>query len=261
MIADKNFVKNTDLVKAFKGFTLTEKGNVAELELSQAYFDKTMVADMKKAFEYLEDESKARFLVLKGRNGVFSKGLNYSNFHDGKSVDISDSGRWEKIIEGVQKLTKTTIAVIDGVCEGAGIQLALACDHRIASTASVFLHTEINYGYLPGCTIMQLGKYCGAGRILELLLTGCAYTADQAKSYGIINDCAEDLDGILQNRIRQYSKIDVRLNQLTRRLAREAFEMPYNNFIGCYQAAQYQAIIHKNEDPSLCAAEDGARAE
>ncbi|VAX10582.1 hypothetical protein MNBD_GAMMA25-300 [hydrothermal vent metagenome] len=232
----------------YKRLQLIKTGKIAEINLCANHFDKLMISEMHQALEFISDETDIRFLIISGRDGVFSKGINFHKFFNAKMVNVADFNRWEKLTYFVQNLNVVTIALIDGVCNGAGIQLALACDLRIASKESVFSHDEIDHGFLPGSYVMQLGKYCGIGRIHELLQSGCSYTAEQAKEMGVINDAVDDLSLAMELRIEQYSKLNIRLHNLTRRLVREAFEMPYNDFLGCCQAAQHQAIVNNKDE-------------
>ncbi len=224
----------------YKTLKLIEQDDMAQITFDQPNLDVEMIAELKQVLEYLEDESNSHFLLLRGQNGVFCNGLKFDNIEEAILVDIN---RWEKVVKMVQNINKLTVAVIDGICSGAGIHLALACDLRIASDSSVFSHNELSVGFLPGSTVMQLGKYCGLGRTMELLQTGASYSAMQAVEMGIINYCASDVQKETYKRINQYSQFNPKLHHLTRRLVREAFEMSDSDFLGCCQAAQHQAII------------------
>ena len=78
--------------------------------------------------------------------------------------------------------------MVDGFCLGGGMELAMACDLRVASDRSRFGQPEINLGILPGAGGTQrLPRLAGEGRALELMLTGRMIDAAEAERYGIVN--------------------------------------------------------------------------
>ncbi|MCF6362171.1 MAG: enoyl-CoA hydratase/isomerase family protein [Gammaproteobacteria bacterium] len=227
---------------------LDEHDDFSEITLIQPSIDKVMISELRDIIEYLYDESSSKILIFKGDNKVFCQGLKVKVNDD---IDLAEINRWEKLVKFIHNINKMTIAAIDGICFGAGIQLALSCDLRIATSKSVFSHNEVISGFLPGSTIMQLGKYCGIGRTLELLQTGEVYSADKAKSMGIINVCTDNLEDELKCRVNQYKTQNPKLYSLTRRLVWESYEMPENDFLGCCLAAQHQALLMSKETNNL----------
>jgi enoyl-CoA hydratase len=79
--------------------------------------------------------------------------------------------------------------MINGFCLGGGMELALACDLRIASDAAKLGQPEINLGIIPGGGGTQrLTRLVGEGKAMELILTGDIIDAAQAKTIGLVND-------------------------------------------------------------------------
>lgn len=236
-----------------KYFNLIESGDVATVEIFPSTrggrFNKDAILEISRLFEYLDDHSDFRFVILKGAEGTFSEGLECNLFDGNKRIDINGFNQWESVIRNLQNIRKITVAVVDGLCAGAAIQLILACDMRIVSQRSSFLHGEMEDGHLPGNLIMQLGKYCGLGRALELVQSGKAYTAEQAQTLGIINEChaPAELDAAVDAKIVSYKNTNLEMHFLARRLLRESYEMSHEDFIGCYLAAQHRALSLENK--------------
>ena len=87
--------------------------------------------------------------------------------------------------------------MIDGFCLGGGLEIAMACDLRIASDRSKLGQPEINIGIIPGAGGTQrLTRLIGEGRAMEMILTGRMITAQEAYDYGILNFVypSEDLE-------------------------------------------------------------------
>lgn len=246
-----------------KYFQFIESGDVATVGIPRSMpggrFNKDAILEMRHLFEYLDDHTGLRFIVIKGVEGTFSEGLECNLFDGNKRIDINGFNQWEGVIRNLQNIRKITIAVVDGLCAGAAIQLILACDLRIVSHRSSFLHGEMGGGHLPGNLIMQLGKYCGLGRALELVQSGKSYSAEQAQTLGIINEChaSSELKATVENILISYKNTNLEMHYLARRLLRESYEMSHEDFLGCYLAAQHRALSmeerqEKQRESSAC---------
>jgi enoyl-CoA hydratase len=99
--------------------------------------------------------------------------------------------RLPTIFEAIDRCPKPVIAAVNGFCLGGGMELALACDLRIASTNAKFGQPEVNLGIIPGGGGTQrLPRIVGLGRALRLILTGDMITADEALTLGLIEEIA-----------------------------------------------------------------------
>lgn len=100
-------------------------------------------------------------------------------------------------IDRVARVTKPVIAAIHGYCLGGGLELALACDIRIAARGSVFGLPETGLGLIPGGGGTQrLPRVIGLGRALDLMLTGDHIDADQALVMGLVSRLTQDQDSL-----------------------------------------------------------------
>lgn len=89
-------------------------------------------------------------------------------------------------------VVKPTIAAIDGFCVAGGLELALACDIRIATPNARFGLPEVRWGIIPGGGGTQrLGKIVGLGVAMRMILTGDEISADAAMSCGLVTDLVE----------------------------------------------------------------------
>jgi len=102
-----------------------------------------------------------------------------------------EMSRGQDAFWALEHLTKPTIAAIAGAARGAGAELALACDLRIADESTVFSHPEVDLGWMPshGATA-RLSKIVGRSRALEILLSGKEVRALDALRLGIVNHLA-----------------------------------------------------------------------
>lgn len=88
----------------------------------------------------------------------------------------------------IEEYEKPTIAAINGFALGGGLELALACDIRVASVNAKLGLPELNLGIMPGAGGTQrLSRIVGKGRAMELVLTGDIIGAEQAERIGLIS--------------------------------------------------------------------------
>lgn len=96
--------------------------------------------------------------------------------------------RGQHVLDLIENLGKPVIAAINGYALGGGCELAMACTLRIAADTAKLGQPEINLGIIPGYAGTQrLSRLIGAGRALELLLTGEQITAQEAHRLGLVN--------------------------------------------------------------------------
>lgn len=135
--------------------------------------------------EDLALDSAVRAVVITGLGSASPSG-NELDRPDGveQSLDLSLAG-------AVAGLDRPTIAVLDGLVSGQGLELALACDLRLASENTQLALDQLARGQMPADGGSQrLPRLIGPGRALDMLLTGRAVPADQALDWGLVNRIA-----------------------------------------------------------------------
>ena len=98
----------------------------------------------------------------------------------------------QRLYTRLEELDIQVIAMINGLCLGAGCEIALACDIRIASHSAKFGQPEIKLGIMPGGGGTQrLTQLVGPGKAKELIFTGDIIDADEAAGIGLVNRVVE----------------------------------------------------------------------
>jgi enoyl-CoA hydratase/carnithine racemase len=91
------------------------------------------------------------------------------------------------VYERLAELPQPTLAAIHGYCLGGGLELALACDFRVAEESAVFGFPEVSLGILPSSGgVHRLVRAVGPSRAKELILLRPRFRADEAKEYGLL---------------------------------------------------------------------------
>jgi enoyl-CoA hydratase len=137
----------------------------------------------------LDADQQIRVIVIRGegRRG-FCAGADIKESR-GQETSIEVRRRMEdaRWLESLDRVAKPIIAAIHGFCMGGGLELALACDIRIAAPDAVFSLPETGLGLIPGGGGTQrLPRIVGLGRALDMLLTGDRIGAEEARRIGLV---------------------------------------------------------------------------
>ncbi|HYR43974.1 MAG TPA: enoyl-CoA hydratase-related protein [Terriglobia bacterium] len=174
--------------------------------------------EMLHALDSLEREPQSRVLILTGAGDkAFIAGADINEFEGRTALTQREAMKGMRIFTAIEEFPKPVIAMINGFCLGGGLEVALACDIRIASDTARLGQPEINLGIIPGGGGTQrLTRLVGEGKAMELILTGDAIDAAHAKEIGLVNEvvAAGDLRGrvvSLASRIAEKSPVALRM--------------------------------------------------
>jgi len=222
-----------------------ETDGIATVTLSRAGGNRIsmrMVRELTAVCDHLEDTSDARVVVFRGDGGAFSDGIDFSDFHPDRPLDIHGFNKWEKLCTRLERLPKATVALVDGPARGGGFQIALVCDLRVATSAAVFQLPEVHLGFLPGMGTFRFAKYVGLGHAKRIAMTCEAISGSRAVELGFIDRLDDDLESGLAWALGALGPNHTVAIELTRRLLNESFATSYENAIGHFLAAQHRAI-------------------
>ncbi len=149
-----------------------------------------MRKEIPQAFAELRDNEDVRAIVIRGAGErAFSAGADITEFSGGKPYLFVELGEFFRAPE---QCPKPVIAAIDGYCLGGGLELALACDFRIATKRSELGQPEIHLGLIPGGGGTQrLARLIGLSRAKELVMLGERIPAQKAYEWGLVDRIVE----------------------------------------------------------------------
>ncbi len=157
--------------------------------------------------EAAEADPAVHAIVLIGANGLFSGGADINDFTTkpvGGTMTIRD------VIAAVEKSAKTYVAALERTALGGGVELALACDYRVAVAGTKLGFPEIKLGLIPGAGGTQrLPRLIGAQAALQMMLKGDTLDAEEARKKGLLDEVvASDVAGAalaLIARVREHA--------------------------------------------------------
>lgn len=150
----------------------------------------------------LESRHEVRCLVITGRGRAFSVGSDVKEFQRDEAWLRSASQTEQDLYAALECSRLPVLAACNGLTIGGGLELALACDVRLAGASARFGLPEALVGALPsGGGTQRLPRAVGLGNALELMYTGRSVTADEAKTIGLVQGVIPDdqlLDATIQ---------------------------------------------------------------
>jgi len=158
-----------------------------------------LLEELDLCFAELREKPELRVVVIAGAGSkAFAAGADIQGLQDRSPGEAEGAAlRVQAILDRIQSFPRPVVASIQGWALGGGLELALACHLRIASTAARLGCPEVGLGIIPGYGGTQrLPRLIGQGRALQLLLTGEAVDGEEALRLGLVNQlCApEDLE-------------------------------------------------------------------
>ena len=173
-------------------------GPVATVWIDRQAKMNTMTVAMRNEFPglfmSLDAADEIRVIVIRGAGGkAFSAGGDVAEF---LTLAPADLELWGDTLTWAERCRKPVIAAIDGYSMGAGLELALACDFRIATRKSEFAFPEVRLGMIPGSGGTQRAlRLIGMTRGKLFMMTGQRIPAERAEAWGLITQCVPD-DGL-----------------------------------------------------------------
>jgi len=175
---------------------VTVDGAVATITLDRAAKLNALTMTMLEALEAAcgaidRDESVRAVIVASASERAFCAGADILEW-----APLGGVGMWQRWIrdghrafDRLARLRQPTIAAVGGIAYGGGLELALACDLRIAAEGARFAFPEVTIGAVPGWAGSQrLPRVIGTGRAKQMILAGEPIDAATAASWGLVNE-------------------------------------------------------------------------
>ncbi|MBI5439891.1 MAG: enoyl-CoA hydratase/isomerase family protein [Deltaproteobacteria bacterium] len=174
-------------------FQCTTEGGVALFAIAQSRLNVLPFAAYRSLCEAIVDlveSRRAKVVVLTGREKAFISGLDIKDLGSisGPEENTERTMAIKGLFRRIEALRRPVIAAVKGNCFGGGLELALSCHLRTASTGALLGLPEIRLGTIPSFGGTQrLARLVGTAKALELMLTGLPVTGEEAHRIGLVN--------------------------------------------------------------------------
>lgn len=160
--------------------------------------DLALTAALADAAEAAAKDPDVWVVVVRGAGRAFSSGM------DRKALSAGGVGEpfyrnWVRALNSLEDMAKLSVAVLHGYAIGGGLQLAVACDVRLAARDAIIGLGATQHGLIPDGSVLRLARLIGLGRAKELTLLNDHISPDAALAMGLVNWVvpAADLDAEL----------------------------------------------------------------
>lgn len=157
--------------------------------------NKATIEELHHAFNEANQSKDTKVIIVTGSGEkAFVAGADISEFAD---FNVEEGGKLaakgqELLFDFVENLSTPVIAAVNGFALGGGLELAMACHFRVASSNAKMGLPEVSLGVIPGYGGTQrLPQLVGKGRAMEMVMTAGMIDASQALNYGLVNHVVE----------------------------------------------------------------------
>ncbi|MDG0990763.1 MAG: enoyl-CoA hydratase/isomerase family protein [Yoonia sp.] len=162
-----------------------QNGDCLTITLNRVDKANALTADMLEDLAKAVEQSTAKVVILTGKGKVFSAGADL----DAARAGLAISPLWERLSGAIARHPGLTIAALNGTVAGGAMGMVLACDLRIAVPTAKFFYPVMKLGFLPQPSDpKRLSQLVGPARTKLILMVGQKIGADQAQSWGLIEE-------------------------------------------------------------------------
>src|SRR3954471_2040870 len=179
---------------------VTFEGGVARIFLNRPEksnaLNSAVLEDLRFSLRELAEKAGLRVAVLAGHGKAFCGGADVAELSELTQANAARFvERIHQACQAIRELPVPVVARLHGAVIGAGLEIAAACDLRIAAKDTKFAMPEVKLGIPSVVEAALLPRLMGAGRAAWLVLTGEAIDAQRACEWGLVEEVSPDLDG------------------------------------------------------------------
>jgi 2-oxoglutaroyl-CoA hydrolase len=217
-------------VTGYDGFRVEGGGGVATITLDvPGKLNRVTLgarAQLAEVFAELGDDDSIRFVVVTGAGGAFTAGGDVAGFLEAEPESLS---RLHWNVAAPERCPKPVIAKLRGYAFGVGLELALACDFRIAADDIELALPEIRLGMIPGSGGTQrLVRLIGLGRAKDAIMRGRRIGAEEALTLGLVTEVVpgDELDAAVERLLGELAELSPLTLATAKRVLNLAEETP-----------------------------------
>jgi 2-oxoglutaroyl-CoA hydrolase len=234
----------------YEGFRVESAGGVATVTLDVPdKFNRVTLgtrAQLDEVFRELGANESVRFVVVTGAGGAFTAGGDIAGFLEASPEELS---RLHWNVGAPERCPKPVIAKLQGYAFGVGLELALACDFRIAADDVELALPEVKLGMIPGSGGTQrLVRLIGLARAKDAIMRGRRIGAEEALALGLVTRVvpAAELDAAVDELVAELAELSPLALALAKRVLDLAEESPLH--VGLHVEGLAYGLLRSTDD-------------
>ncbi len=249
----------------YRHLRIERYGKVAHLILSRPDIlnavHQAAALEVEAAARELAAEPEIRLIAIRGDGRSFCTGIDLKELAAGQ-IDETYFRIWEDALRCFESMDKLVLCLIHGHGLGGGLQLALACDIRVATANASLALPAINEGLIPGLGTYRLARYIGLGRAKRLIISGDAVTGAEALEIGLVDYLisADNMTTEYEVLIEKFMAGNSEGARLSKQAIGKCFDLEYDAFLEHYTRLQAQAFASKDFKEAMTAYRAGRSA-
>jgi enoyl-CoA hydratase/carnithine racemase len=255
--------------------TIDVAGHVADVRMTRADkhngLDWRMFVALNEALDELAGRTDVRAVVLSGDGPSFCAGLDFKSFAEGNGdlagdgfarVEGSIANYAQRVAYGWRELDVPVVAALRGACIGGGVQIALACDVRLAAADVKISVREVHYGLVPDMSLWQtITRVVRDDVARELAYTARTVEAEEALALGLVTRIEADPLAAAQALATEIASRSPDAIRRIKRLANETRRLTAADGLPLEEGLQKEIIGGPNQIAAVTAALAGQPAE
>jgi enoyl-CoA hydratase/carnithine racemase len=225
--------------------------------------------DLSALCDELAENPDIHVVILTGVGKGFSSGLDLNVFSQALTEWTQEDlrvviRRWQETFNKLEALPQLTIAAVNGVCLGAGLEMILACDFRICSSRATLGLPEVKFGILPDLGgITRLTRMVGPAWAKEVILRGRNVSPMEALRIGLVNRVADpgDMPGIARNWAQQFNKLPFKALSHAKKLINATYDVQLPQALKAAEYAQLQLLASDDFLKAITALQQGSETQ
>ncbi len=212
------------------------------------------VQDLVTATQYLAQSRETHVVIVSGEGRAFCSGLDTKELAKG-NLTRDWFATWEKGVSTLATLDAITIAAIQGYCLGGGLQVALACDLRIATSNAILSIPAVREGVVAALGPMRLAHILGAGPAKQLCFLGRRFSAQEGLDMGLLAEVCqpEHLEQRARAMADELLAIPFTALKHTKHQIDQAFTQDFDTLLNemvenmedCLRSPEHKAVMHE----------------
>ncbi len=234
------------------------QGRIGYLTLNRADILNAMhhqgALDLNRMAEMIRDLPGVRLVLIRGTGRAFCTGIDLKQLTAGQ-IPAAYYELWDRALRILEQSEKILICAMHGYSLGGGLQLALACDIRIATENCILGLPAIKEGIIPGLGTFRLPRYIGLGRAKWMVLSGENIDGRRAQEIGLVDHVVqpESFGDETEALVKKYASVCSEGTLQSKMMLNIPFDMPHGQFFEEYLRRQSIALNSPDHQEALTA--------